>query len=1010
MSTRPLPLFVQSTSSHGWRTHAASLRRSARAVALATMLGVLAPPAAQQLWAQEGLPRALELYRSGDYRAAESIFKEILRKEPSNLTIRKMLADCLTQDRRPEEARQEYQRILRLSPGDADARRALTPEPAPPPPAAPKPPAPRGSSEVIERVRTGGEIERAEREAQAGRLPEAAALLETVIKRFPEMILPQQRLAEIYTRTKDYTLAADIYAALGAKPGGSPNFFQRAGQNYAWAENYEEAARYYRQYLTSRPGDVQVSLELANVLLWSNKLDEAAEGYRRYLERRPDDLDARLNLGHALLWSKQFAPALDELNRVAARRPRDPELLLSIAQCHEQMGKPDLALAAYAKVLELNPRDASAIAGRDRIVANQPRVSGFASVERQDYKAAAQYFLTYLEKNPDSAETILQVARVLSWGKQYAESTKYYDLYLQKAPSDKTALRELAKIELTIPVFSRARQDYELLASDPRSTVEDHEGLVHAYSWDGKLGAAQPHAKKLLELDPGNEVALDVIKTYETQERTSAIEKARVLTSAGRYSEALTAYKAYTARYGTTQEIELATCRLLSFSKQFTEAVARYEAYLRKYPQDRQAQLELADNQKWSGDYPLAESNYRLALRKDAREPQALLGLAQIMDYRGADPFQVVDAYKMVLATDASNAVARERLEQLAPQVSPSLAVRGRSFSDSDNFGRSQTWLEVGFPMRDGLRVSPYVNYDYFSQHRQIGGTACGATSGLTDSKLIRLTDQICSVRGISRGAGGGIRLDLAPVPQFSLSAQVGQTRFDNTRSFLDARGELNIRAGRDRLVTATYTRRSAAYDLNTIASMFAGIYGQTAFLSYQQPISARWRLWLGGGGARYTRGDNDVSPVNTQRMFSARAEYKVLPELTAGYFMRATTFSAPSPVYFSPSYYGTYGITYDWNKQVAPNLRLSAVGELAYGQIDRHNVAGVNTVEAVIYPSLTWRVKPSLDLRLGYRFGRGATSSFGAPAYTTGVFEIGIQNYFMDQPRRVDPTRLDIR
>src|SRR5258708_24197508 len=86
---------------------------------------------AQQPRGSEGLPRALELYRSGDCRAAEVIFNDLLRKEPRNLTIRKMLADCLTQDRRPEEARQEYQRILRLAPGDIDATRALQPAPQP---------------------------------------------------------------------------------------------------------------------------------------------------------------------------------------------------------------------------------------------------------------------------------------------------------------------------------------------------------------------------------------------------------------------------------------------------------------------------------------------------------------------------------------------------------------------------------------------------------------------------------------------------------------------------------------------------------------------------------------------------------------------------------------------------------------------------------------------------------------------------------------------------------------
>lgn len=153
MSTRPFPFFLF-VSLHGRQAQTSRVRRLVRVATLAAALGVILPPAAQQLWAQEGLPRALELYRSGDCRAAETIFKEILRKEPSNVTIRKMLADCLTQDNRLEDARQEYQRIIKLAPGDADARRILTPEP--PPPALPKPAAPKGPSEVMERVRTGG--------------------------------------------------------------------------------------------------------------------------------------------------------------------------------------------------------------------------------------------------------------------------------------------------------------------------------------------------------------------------------------------------------------------------------------------------------------------------------------------------------------------------------------------------------------------------------------------------------------------------------------------------------------------------------------------------------------------------------------------------------------------------------------------------------------------------------------------------------------------------------------
>src|SRR6185437_11862291 len=155
----------------------------------------------------------------------------------------------------------------------------------------------------------------------------------------------------------------------------------------------------------------------------------------------------------------------------------------------------------------------SATEARDRLNANLPRLKAEASIAQEDYKGAAQFYLSYLDKHPESSDTLLQIARTYSWSKQYVDSSKYYDLYLQRVPNDKTAIRELAKVELTIPSFSRARQDYATLTTDARATVEDYEGLVHSYVWDGKLLEAQTSAKKLLELDPGNEVAQETVKT-----------------------------------------------------------------------------------------------------------------------------------------------------------------------------------------------------------------------------------------------------------------------------------------------------------------------------------------------------------------------------------------------------------------------------------------------------------------------------------------------------------------
>ena len=963
-------------------------RKSVAARAAVVILAALVCPSMRaQQPAADGLRRGLELYRGGDCPAARRIFADILQREPQNLTVHKMMADCLTQEHRTEEARQEYETILRIAPGDPDATQALHPEPVPA--VQPKPaPAPPANTEVGERVRAGGEIESAEREIQAGRLDQAITLLNALHSRMPSLVLPQQRLAEIYTRTKQYTAAADIYSALAAAPGGSAVFLQRAAQNFAFAEKYPDAVRFYGQYLALRPGDVAASLELANVLLWSNQLAEAVVAYRHYLDQRPDDFEAGRNLGNALLWSKQFQEALDELNRLTARRPRDSDLLFSTAQCYDQMGKYDQALALYDRVLQIKPGDSPATEARNRLVSEMPRLNATARVAQQDYKGALELFLAYLDKHPESTDTLLQLARVSSWDKQYVDSAKYYDLYLQKVPTDRTAVRELAKVELTIPSFARARQDFQLLTSDPRATVDDYEGLVHAFVWDDKLALAQAPAKMLLQFDPSNAVALEAVRPYETQQKAAEMDKARILTASGNYEEAISTYQRYAASYGTSRELALALARLYGWNKQYQESILRYRNYLQQYQDDAQAHLELADNEKFNKKFDAAEADYAAVLRTNPQNQtlraQADLGLAQTKDYRGEDPFEVVQAYRQVLNADAANAAAQERIEELGPQVSPSISIRDNTFSDSDGFGRSLNGLELTFPLAAGLRITPFGSYDYFDQSRQVGGASCGAPTTVVDPKLLSLSSQICGLNGTTRGAGGGMRIGLDASTHVSLMLEAADVLFNNTRTDLQLRGGITVRGAGDKVLSMTYVRRNAAYDVNTIFPLFADVIGQNGFVSYQQPISERWGLWLGGGLERYSGGVNNISPVNTQKIFSARADYKILPSLSAGYFARVTTFSATSPLYFSPSDYGVFGVEYDVSKAIAPNFKLHAAGDLGYGRIDRYSVAGVGTVEVSVFPEIIWKIRPDLELHLGYRFGCGSTSAFNAPGLRT--------------------------
>lgn len=968
---------------------------------------VILTAAAPAALAADSAVEALELYRAGKCVQAEPLLRDILSKQPKNTVVRKMLAGCLVQLHRPEEARLEYQQVLKNAPGDPEAIRALQPPPEPQPQpqraALPKPRPP----EAMERARAGASLENAEKLIAAGRLDEAEPLLTALIGRSPELTIPRQRLAEIYTRQKKYGQAASAYLSLAEKQPANPAFLLRAAQNFSWQQDYAPAVETYRRYLLQKPGDRAAQLELAGVLLWSDHAGEAADAYGAYVAHNPEDVDARLNLADALLWSKRFEEASGEFRRVLDRRPNDAEAQYGLGQCYEQAAQFDLALKAYQKAAELNPGDRKLSEARTRVAEALPRRQAFERLEKRDYKSAAGSFLEFLNQHPDSTETMLEVARVYSWGKLYPEAAAYYKQYLEHLPNDDTARRELAKIELTIPEFAPAQDEYSKLAAGGHASVEDYEDLVHAFVWDGKVEEAQPYAEKLASLSPGNAVALESRQLYRDQERQKTLDAAQKLASDGRTQDALALYTAYAAKFRTDRVIDLAICRLYNWSKQYATAERGYREFLRRYGEDSQAELELGDVQKWSGELAAAEISYRAVLARDRNNADALLGLAQIADARGNDRFEVVKAYRTAFLRDPSNPAARERLEELEPQVSPSLAYHQTSFTDSDSFGRSVNRFEGAFPMRGGLKLMPFFGYDYFSQDRQVGGTVCGAKE--SNALLKSLDNRICAANGTVHAAGAGGRVELTPNSHFSLLAEAYQARFDTARTSAQYRADA-IFQGSGRALTLSVMQRDAAYDVNTVASLFDAVRGRHAFLTYQQQLSQRWRMSILGGISDYARSAGGASPDTTQRRFGARLDYVLTADFTAGFYARGTTFTQASPLFFSPSYYGTYGLSYNWRKPLSGTLKMRMDGELGYGRINRFGDASVGTLEMSLYPALEWKLRPDLGLLFGYRYGRGRSSAFGSPVYSTNSIDFRLEGSFMPSITRADPSRLDLQ
>ncbi len=980
--------------------------------AMAAMLEGQAPEDYDQI------RKALDLYRANQCQEAEPLLEKVLLHQPKNIAVRKLLGNCYLRNKKNDEARLQFQLVLEAEPKDTEAAEGLRASVG----EIQKREALKQTLALEAKAATALQLQDSQQFQRAGELikarrwEEAEKILEGIVRRNPASVPARMRLAEIYTATQRFDQAVETYRALAVKTGAPSPLVLRLAQNLEWSGKYLDAAKFYRIYL----------------------------------QKKPQDSTARMALANTLMWAGHYAEAAPELEQLRSKRPEDLRILLALAQCFEQLSQPDRALQAHERVLQVDPTNPLARAARERYLTELdqlPRRKAFQALEHNDFDGAARFFEEYLQKHPDSTETVLQIARVYGWGQRFPEAARTYREYLRRKPQDYSVLRELAKQEMWTKEYPIARRDYQQLIQSPAAVPEDYEALVNAYSWAGDLEGAEPYARRLAQLDPNNSVARQTLNDLFERRKLAVRAQAEELAGSGHYPEAVEAYRRYMDSYGKTQQLELQIPRLYSYGKDYGHASQAYQEYLRQYPQDLQARLELANVQNWGGQSDQAETEYRRVLQVDPRNETALLSVAQITDYRGEDPFKVQNGYLEVLKVDPQSTVAEKRLEEIHPLVASSLGYTQSSFWDSDGLYRSLNVVEGTMVFPGRIKLTPFYSVGYFHQLRQIqqlrqvilpdGETLLVQPSPAIDA----LNEKVGDLNGTILSNGAGARFEMTGGSRWTVLAEGGAVEFSqrtpfqdsgsplpptlsSNRASLNARAEVTYRTGKNSTLGLTYAHRDAIYDLNTVNSLAAGIMGDTLLLSFQQPLGERVRVWVAGGGTRYTRGEDSKFSGTVQRRVSARLDYSVRPWATLGYSMRLSNFNSPSPLYFSPSLYQTHGLAYSLSPRISKKVRALVSGEVSFSRISPKQVGvrtgpstgvtncgipnfpvldsrtpsgscSTNAMEIAVVPSLSWQVRRDLVFQLGYRFSLGRASTFGSPVYRTTGIEFGLKKVF---------------
>jgi protein O-GlcNAc transferase len=228
-------------------------------------------------------------------------------------------------------------------------------------------------------------------EHQAGRLAEAAALYQQVLKERPTQPDALHLLGVIHHQNGDSRTAVTlIRKAVKADPDNAkalinlgaaltslgqieeaeqalisaterlPDSAEAQGNLAAVREAQhrpEAAMALYRRASDLSPGNVKYLRRFAEMAFAAESWQIAADAYGRYLEIVPDDVSARNELGVALNNTDLSQQAIEHLNRVAAERPDDPYAHSNLGNALAKAGHLDEAEMHYRRSVELDGQD-----------------------------------------------------------------------------------------------------------------------------------------------------------------------------------------------------------------------------------------------------------------------------------------------------------------------------------------------------------------------------------------------------------------------------------------------------------------------------------------------------------------------------------------------------------------------------------------------------------------------------------------------------------------------------
>ena len=284
-----------------------------------------------------------------DYEAAIPPLQKFIAEKPDVAFAHFQLAYAYTALKRPDDARQEYERSIALDPKMPEAQLNLG-------------------------------VLLLERQPAA-----AVAVLRRAVELLPSESRPRYLLGLAQERSGDFSGAAESFAGATRLDPKDLDSLTRLGQVLLRLGKSADAEGKFRAALELQPNSPEALQGLAQSLDQQKK-PQAVDAYRNYLAAEPDDKAARLRLVHLLVEQQKYDEAVAETAKDNAGQPATVDDLKLRADIEINQKKLDEAITTLRRAIALAPNDAQLHGGLGRIYLEKRQ---FADAEKE-LKAALE--------------------------------------------------------------------------------------------------------------------------------------------------------------------------------------------------------------------------------------------------------------------------------------------------------------------------------------------------------------------------------------------------------------------------------------------------------------------------------------------------------------------------------------------------------------------------------------------------------------------------------------------